>query len=133
MSFTSLIGFGQLQQEVKTSIYEWLKEVSPKSVRRNGHACDRGRWLFKSDKNQSRPDIQIAMLPFYFTVTPETGKLVIPKKSGITLSAINVRPQSRGEVKIKSNNPLERPDIDINYLGDDRDVDTLRKCLMVDC
>ncbi len=77
--------------------------------------------FFKTDEALSCPDIQIAMKPFSFEISPE-GKAKIHSFPGITVQAFNVNSYSRGEVKIKSNDPEKRTDIDINYLSDDRDI-----------
>jgi choline dehydrogenase len=77
--------------------------------------------FFKTDEALACPDIQIAMKPFSFTVSPE-GKASIDSFPGISVQAFNVNAYSRGAVKIKSSDPEERPDIDINYLSDERDI-----------
>jgi choline dehydrogenase len=77
--------------------------------------------FFKTDEALSCPDIQIAMKPFSFAISPE-GKASIDSFPGITVQAFNVNAYSRGEVKIKSSAPEKRPDIDINYLSDERDI-----------
>lgn len=84
--------------------------------------------FFKSDASRDRPDIQIAMKPFTFSISAE-GEAKIHKFPGITVSAFNVNPQSRGEVRIKDSNPERRTDIDINYLSNDNDVIALTRGL----
>ncbi|NHV25869.1 GMC family oxidoreductase [Burkholderia sp. D-99] len=73
-----------------------------------------------------RADVQIAMLPFYFELDA-TGKVVIPRHAGLTISAVNTRPFSRGKVHIVSANPLRRGEIAPHYLSDPRDVATLTR------
>jgi choline dehydrogenase len=77
--------------------------------------------FFKTDEALSCPDMQIAMKPFSFAISPQ-GKPSIDGFPGITVQAFNVNAYSRGKVLIKSSNPEERPDIDINYLSDERDI-----------
>lgn len=84
--------------------------------------------FFKTDEALSRPDIQIAMKPLSFVISPE-GRAEIDGFPGMTVQAFNVNPYSRGEVKIQSNDPEKRTDIDINYLSDDRDILTLTRGL----
>jgi len=84
--------------------------------------------FFKTEEALSCPDIQIAMKPFSFNISPE-GKATIDGFPGITVQAFNVNTFSRGEVKIKSNDPGKRTDIDFNYLSDDRDIMALTRGL----
>ena len=56
--------------------------------------------------------------------------------NGITLLACDIRPLSRGEVKLVSSDPMVAPSVDPNYLADPRDWDKavegfhwIRKCL----
>ena len=46
-------------------------------------------------------------------------------KEGYTLYPILMRPYSRGQIKLRSSNPLIQPSIDTNYLSDYRDVQVL--------
>ncbi len=77
--------------------------------------------FFKTDEALSCPDIQIGMKPYSFNVSPE-GDARIDSFPGISVQAFNVNSYSRGEVKIKSNDPEKRTEIDINYLSDGRDI-----------
>jgi len=45
--------------------------------------------------------------------------------SGFTLSVCQLRPESRGQVRIRSANPLEPPDISPNYLATELDQRTV--------
>ncbi len=80
--------------------------------------------FFKSDESLARPDLELAMRPFSFTLSAD-GEAVVDSFPGITVSAINTRPSSRGEVKIQSANPRERARIHTNYLSDHRDIELL--------
>jgi choline dehydrogenase len=66
------------------------------------------------------------MRPFSFTMSP-AGAPLIDKFPGITVSAIQTRPFSRGAVRISSPDPKQRGTIDTNYLSDERDVGILIK------
>ncbi|ETF01598.1 choline dehydrogenase [Advenella kashmirensis W13003] len=69
-----------------------------------------------------RPDIQC-----HFGLLSAEGKRYIPHKfSGATLQVCQLRPESRGEITLKSNNPAEPPLIDANYLSTDLD----RRCML---
>jgi len=80
--------------------------------------------FIKSSADQPKPDIQLAMRPFSFHIEP-TGAVAVDSSPGITVSAINVQPFSRGEVKITSADPAARASVFTNYLSDDRDIETL--------
>ncbi len=45
--------------------------------------------------------------------------------SGFTLSMCKLRPESRGSVRIRSADPLAAPAIQVNYLADARDLETM--------
>jgi choline dehydrogenase len=68
-----------------------------------------------------RPDVQLLLMAF-------STERVDPKLhtfSGFTLSVCQLRPQSRGSVQIRSADPLAPPAIQVNYLADPRDLDTM--------
>jgi choline dehydrogenase len=82
--------------------------------------------FFKSSPEVERSDVQMAMRPFSFTMTP-AGAPLIDDFPGITVSAIPVRPFSRGEVRISSPDPKKRGTIDVNYLSNQRDITVMIK------
>jgi choline dehydrogenase len=74
------------------------------------------------------PDIKISCSPFSAD-RPQDG---LHKWSGFTLIAYQLRPDSRGEIKLKSANPADPPALHPNYLSDENDrrtlVDGLKLC-----
>ena len=66
------------------------------------------------------------MRPFSFTMLP-SGAPRIDDFPGMTVSAIQTRPFSRGEVRISSPDPKQRGTIDANYLSDPRDIQVLTR------
>lgn len=82
--------------------------------------------FFKSTPDLDRPDLQLAMRPYSFSVSA-AGVTEVDAEPGITASAIQTRPFSRGRVRIPSANPQERGQLDIRYLTDDRDVQVLSR------
>jgi choline dehydrogenase len=64
------------------------------------------------------PDLTYMFAPFFF---PEYG----PLDAGITLVPVIARPLSTGNVKLRSNNPMDAPKISPNYLSSQVDVDVL--------
>lgn len=73
------------------------------------------------------PDVQFHVLP-WSSDNPSTG--VMDKFSGFTASVCPLRPESRGQIRLRSNAPSAAPIIRANYLStqNDRDlvVDALR-------
>jgi choline dehydrogenase len=81
--------------------------------------------FIRSNDNASRPDIQLAMKPYSYMISSKDGSLTMHPEPGITVSAILVQPFSTGSVQIDSPDPRVRPDVNIDYLNDERDVKTL--------
>jgi len=77
--------------------------------------------FFRSRPDVDRPDVQASMRPFTFTILP-SGAPKIDDFPGMTVSAIQTHPYSRGEVRIRSRDPHEDGTIDANYLSDPRDI-----------
>jgi choline dehydrogenase len=82
--------------------------------------------FFKSSPDVERSDVQMSMRPFTFSMLP-SGAPRIDAFPGLTVSAIQTRPFSRGEVRISSPDPRERGTIDANYLSDPRDIEVLTR------
>ena len=80
--------------------------------------------FLKSSPSQITPDIQ-----FQFTPTNSGDEHVVdmydlssfPLSDGYTILPTQVRPLSRGHVRIKNNNPQQVPVINPNYLSHDED------------
>jgi choline dehydrogenase len=82
--------------------------------------------FFKSSPDVERADVQMSMRPFTFSLLP-SGAPRIDDFPGMTVSAIQTRPFSRGEVRISSPDPRQRGAIDTNYLSDPRDIGVLTR------
>lgn len=69
------------------------------------------------------PDIQLHMLPV--TVKWKDGSRTAEKASGhgFTILACAIRPESRGEVRLRPGDPDSFPVIDPNYLAESQDMD----------
>jgi choline dehydrogenase len=88
--------------------------------------------FFKTSPRLATPDIQIHFLPFS---TDKMGEK-LHSFSGFTASVCQLRPESRGSLRIKSADPQVAPEIRINYLATETDrtafiegVKILRKIL----
>ena len=73
--------------------------------------------FFKTNPRLATPDIQVHFLPFS---TDKMGEKLHPF-SGFTASVCQVRPESRGTLRIKSADPSVAPEIRINYLATETD------------
>lgn len=73
--------------------------------------------FFRTDQALASPDIQVHFINF------STSKMgdALHRFSGFTASSCQLRPESRGSVRLKSPDPFEAPAIDPNYLGTEGD------------
>ncbi|MGJ4995389.1 GMC family oxidoreductase [Bradyrhizobium sp. HKCCYLS3077] len=82
--------------------------------------------FFKTDSRLASPDIQIHFIPFS---TDKMGEK-LHTFSGFTASVCQLRPESRGSLRIRSADPAAPPEIRINYLASETDrranIDGLR-------
>ncbi len=73
--------------------------------------------FFKTSPRLATPDIQIHFIPFS---TDKMGEK-LHSFSGFTASVCQLRPESRGSLRIKSADPTVPPEIRINYLATETD------------
>jgi len=73
--------------------------------------------FFKTNPRLATPDIQVHFLPFS---TDKMGEKLHPF-SGFTASVCQLRPESRGSLRIGSADPAAPPEIRINYLSTEVD------------
>jgi choline dehydrogenase len=73
--------------------------------------------FFKTDPRLATPDIQVHFLPFS---TDKMGE-ALHSFSGFTASICQLRPESRGSLRIRSADPSVQPEIRINYLATETD------------
>jgi choline dehydrogenase len=73
--------------------------------------------FFKTNPRLASPDVQIHFLPFS---TDKMGEK-LHSFSGFTASVCQLRPESRGSLRIRSADPTVPPEIRINYLGTETD------------
>ncbi|MGY3454411.1 GMC family oxidoreductase [Bradyrhizobium sp. USDA 4353] len=82
--------------------------------------------FFKTDPRLASPDIQIHFIPFS---TDKMGEK-LHTFSGFTASVCQLRPESRGSLRIRNADPATPPEIRINYLASETDrranIDGLR-------
>jgi choline dehydrogenase len=73
--------------------------------------------FFKTNPRLATPDIQVHFLPFS---TDKMGEK-LHSFSGFTASVCQLRPESRGSLRIRSADPFAPPEIRINYLASEVD------------
>jgi choline dehydrogenase len=73
--------------------------------------------FFKTNPRLATPDVQIHFLPFS---TDKMGE-ALHAYSGFSASVCQLRPESRGSLRIKSADPEVAPEIRINYLATETD------------
>jgi choline dehydrogenase len=84
--------------------------------------------FLKSDPSLDRPDIQFHMAPIAIApgYTTNIYKLdTFAKKDGYGILVILLRPESRGYIALRSNNPLDPPVIEPQFFSDKRDLEVL--------
>lgn len=77
----------------------------------------------RSHPDLSAPDLELLLVPVLFQ---EEG-LAKPTQHGLSIGVVALQPESRGSIRLASGDPLAKPIIDPNYLGDARDLEVLRK------
>jgi len=83
--------------------------------------------FLKTRGELDRPDIQLHLVN---AVMIDHAR-VKADRDGFTIHACQLRPESRGAVKLASTNPFEQPLIDPNYLASDVDRRTMRDAVRV--
>jgi len=71
-----------------------------------------------------RPEVQLLFAPASFE-RGKMGQAGMERLPGLTCGVQQLRPYSRGHVRIASNDPFAAPEIQPNYLADERDVEAL--------
>ena len=79
--------------------------------------------FIKSDESIATPDLQLMCTPGLFN---DHGRdLLFMMGWGFSIHVTNLRPFSRGQIRLRDANPKSAPDIQLNILSDDRDFEPL--------
>jgi choline dehydrogenase-like flavoprotein len=98
--------------------------------------CDSGGFVRTPVAGEGEPDLQLRFVPGRaenpdgvqaFREIGASGQ----SHSGVTLQAIACRPKSRGSVRLRNDDPVDKPEIVLNYLSVKEDVETLRHGLKI--
>lgn len=90
-------------------------------------SMNHGGGFFRTDPAFSRPNMQLYFQAFS-TVIPKSGERPILTPDpwpGFSIGLSNCRPSSRGEIMIRSSNPLDHPKIVANAYSTNADVDEM--------
>ncbi len=102
--------------QIKIGLEYALKRSGPMTM-----AASLGTGYLKTRPDLETPDIQFHIQPFS-AENPTTG---VDKFDAFTASVLQLRPESRGYLKLKTANPSDHPHIHPNYLSTKIDQDTL--------
>lgn len=100
--------------------WNFARYVALKSGPFTSNVAEAGAFV-KSAASRDRPDLQFHFAPAFFYKHGLTGE----KRAAYTFGPCLVQPESRGTIRLRSNDPLAAPLIDPNYLADERDVKAL--------
>jgi choline dehydrogenase-like flavoprotein len=86
-----------------------------------------GGAFVKSDASRPLPNLQFHSIPWAYPEPNDDGpgEPKIDKRHSFTILPGLIYPKSRGEVRLRSRDPLEAPHIDPHYLEDDDDMKVL--------
>jgi len=87
----------------------------------SSNLAEAGGFASSNLATDERPDIQFHFVP---ALLDDHGRNILPGR-GMTIHACALRPHSRGDIRLKSNNPAEAPALQPNYLQDPRDIEMM--------
>ena len=82
--------------------------------------------FLKSDQSRPLPDVQLLFTAAPLAAWPYMAPFKAPFADGFATRIVAVQPESRGSVKLSSNDPLAAPLIHQNFLSSPRDWQSLR-------
>ncbi len=82
--------------------------------------------LVRSDPSLERPDLQFN-ISAWSTVDRNRNGVISHPHPGISISPVHLRPDGRGTVRLKSNDPLAAPAIHFNFIKSDYDMQVMVK------
>jgi choline dehydrogenase len=97
----------------------WSEEVPPPNLNRS-ESC----LYMRSSPSEPAPDFQIAFVTLSFDILVGQAH-----PNSVSIVAGLTRPRSRGWVKLASNNPLDKPLVNPNYLDHPEDIERMVKLI----
>ena len=98
-----------------------LKYLFGKNGPVTSNLAEAGGFVSSDLATDKRPDIQFHFVP---AMLDNHGRNILPGR-GMTIHACPLRPRSRGDIRLKSNNPAQAPALQPNYLQDPRDLEMM--------
>jgi len=102
-----------------------LKYLFGKRGPATSNLAEGGGFVSSSLATDQRPDVQFHFVP---AMLDDHGRNRLPGR-GMTIHACPLRPQSRGEIRLKSGDPTKAPAILPNYLQVDYDLEMMLECV----
>jgi choline dehydrogenase len=90
----------------------------------SSNLAESGGFVLSRYAQDDRPDIQLHFVP---ALLDDHGRNRL-EGDGMTIHACSLRPRSRGQLLLKSANPLDAPALHANYLTDEYDVKMMLEC-----
>lgn len=91
----------------------------------SSNIAEAGGFIASRHAEDERPDIQMHFVP---ALLDDHGRNTLPGR-GMTIHACTLRPESRGELTLKSANPAEAPAMQPNYLSEIYDRKMMLECI----
>ncbi|MFT6906090.1 MAG: choline dehydrogenase [Oleiphilaceae bacterium] len=86
-------------------------------------SVNQGGGFFKGDETEDTANIQLYFNPMSYEIPTNPKSTLAPDPySGFLISFNSCRPSSKGTVELASNNPLDAPLINPNYLSTEKDI-----------
>lgn len=89
-----------------------------------------GGAFWYADTSAAAPDLQFHFLA---GAGAEEGVPGVPSGSGITLNSYTLRPRSRGEISLRSANPMDPAIVNPNFLAEPKDIQTSAEGVRISC
>jgi choline dehydrogenase len=91
----------------------------------SSNIAEAGGFVVSRHATDDRPDIQMHFVPAFLD---DHGRNILPGH-GMTIHACALRPKSRGELTLKSADPMTAPAMQPNYLSDEYDRSMMLECV----
>jgi choline dehydrogenase-like flavoprotein len=102
-----------------------LRYVFGKGGPATSNLAEAGGFISSPLASDSRPDIQFHFLP---AMLDNHGRNLLPGR-GMTIHACQLRPRSKGEIRLRSADPSDPTVIQPNYLQDSHDLEVMLECV----
>jgi choline dehydrogenase len=102
-----------------------LRYIFGKKGPASSNVAEAGGFIVSRHATDNRPDIQMHFVPAFLD---DHGRNVLPGH-GMTIHACALRPESRGELTLKSADPQAPPAMQPNYMSDEYDRRMMLECV----